>query len=169
MQNLDTKLFQAINSLAEKSQFWDRVFVFGSKYAVLIFALILAIYFFKSRKIFWAAGISALLSRGIFTEVIRFIYDRPRPFVALENVKLLIEKNGSEPSFPSGHAAFLFAIALAVFLFDRKIGAILTVVALIFSVARIYTGVHYPFDILGGLLIALVSVFLVRKLIHFRS
>lgn len=164
----DTKLFQLINNLAERSTLGDQVFVLMSNYSVYVFALILVLYLFKNRKIFWTSLVAALLSRGIITEIIRFLYNRPRPFVVLENVKLLIEKNGQEPSFPSGHASFLFAVALAVFLFDRKIGAIMLVVALLFSLARIYTGVHYPLDIIGGFAVALISVFLVRKVMRFR-
>lgn len=166
MQDLDTKIFQAINNLAERSGVSDQVFVFLSKYSLIIFSLVLVYYLFKKRRVFWAALISAILSRAILTELIRFLYHRPRPFVALEKVKLLIPKDSLEASFPSGHASLLFAIAFAVWLYDRKIGAILIVAAVLMSFARIYTGVHYPSDIIGGIVVALVSVLVVSKIIR---
>ena|SRR3989344_3102501 len=159
----DTKLFYTLNDLAEKSELWDRVFIFAGNYAIIIFSAVLLLYFFMNRRAFWFAVFSAALSRGILTEIIRYFYNRPRPFVVLENVRVLIEKNGQEPSFPSGHAAFLFAIAFAVLLFNKKHGLILFIVAAFFTLARIIVGVHYPADILGGLLIAAFSVLVVRK------
>ena len=159
----DIKLFYTLNDLAGKSELWDRVFIFAGNYAVIIFSIILAFYFFINRRAFWVAVFSAALSRGIFTEVIRYLYNRPRPFVALENVRVLIEKNGQEPSFPSGHAAFLFAIAFAVLLFNKKHGLILFIAAAFFTVVRVIVGVHYPLDIVGGLLVAAFSVALVRR------
>lgn len=162
MTALDTKLFYLINNLAQKSQFWDQIWVFANKYGIALFTVIVLLYFFRSRKIFWTAALSAILSRGILTEAIRYLYHRPRPFMALENVKLLIEMKNNEASFPSGHTAYMFAIALAVYLFNKKIGGILILVALLLSVTRIYLGVHYPLDIIGGIIIAAISVYIVR-------
>lgn len=164
MQNFDTRLFQTINNWANRSSFFDQIFVWGAKSAVVIFGLVLVYYIFKNRRIFWASVVTALVSRAILTELIRFIYKRPRPFIALDHVKLLIPKDGTEPSFPSGHAAFLFAVAFAVYLYDKKIGGILILVAFLMSFARIYTGVHYPSDIIGGILVAALSAFMTRRL-----
>ncbi len=164
LQNFDTKLFHIINNFARQSGLGDQVFVFLSKYSILIFSLVLVYYFFRHRRVFWTALVSAILSRAILTELIRFFWERPRPFAALEQVKLLIPKDGAEPSFPSGHASFLFAIAFAVYLSDKRIGGILIIAALVMTLARIYTGAHYPSDILGGIIVAMVSVVLVKKL-----
>ena len=168
MSGFDTKLFRLINDLAEKSEFRDQVFIFSSNYGLYIFAGVLIVLFFWRRRLFWAALVSVILSRAIITEVLRYFLKRPRPFVALKNVRLLVEKNAAEPSFPSGHAAIYFAIAFAVYLFNRKIGVILIIAALLASLARVYTGIHYPSDILGGILVALFSVYLVNKLKRMR-
>ena len=159
----DTKLFYALNDLAGKSELWDRVFIFAGNYSIIIFSAVLLLYFFINRRAFWFAVFSAALSRGILTEIIRYFYNRPRPFVVLENVRVLIEKNAQEPSFPSGHAALLFAIAFAVLLFNKKHGLILFIAAVFFTLVRVIVGVHYPLDIAGGLLIAAFSVALVRR------
>ena len=164
MTDLDIKIFYAINGLAGKSNFWDQVFVFFAEYALWIFGAVLVVYLFVNRKIFWTGLASVILSRAIFTVIIRYLYPRPRPFLTLLNVRQLIEKNGAEPAFPSGHTAIVFSIAFTVYLFNKKMGVILIVAALIFTFARIYVGVHYPTDILGGIGVAAIAVYIVDKI-----
>lgn len=163
MTSVDTKLFHSIYDLAGASEFWDQTAIYGARYSLVVFAGILLVCLFWNRKIFWTGFLAAVLARGIFTELIRYFYFRPRPFVVFSNIQALIDKNPAESSFPSGHAAFMFAIAFSVYLYNRKLGAILIAAALFLSFARIYVGVHYPTDILGGILVAVISVYLVRK------
>lgn len=166
MLNLDVKLFRAINDLAGRSETWDGILSFAAEYSLIIFSLILILLFFSRRKLFWTALFSSILARGILVELIRFFYRRPRPFAALENVKLLIEKEAGEPSFPSGTTAFIFAIAIAAYLFDKKIGVILILLALVLALARIYGGAHWPLDIIGGIAVAGLAVYMIRKLLR---
>lgn len=161
---LDIKLFYLINGLAQRSDFWDGLLIAISKSSLVVFSLVLAFFIFKNRQIFWVALLSAILSRGIFTEVIRYFYQRPRPYLALADVNILAEINRQTPAFPSGHSAFMFAIAFAIYLFDKKIGLTLVSAALVFGFARVYIGIHWPSDILGGILAALLSVYLVFRL-----
>ena len=94
------------------------------------------------------------------TEIIRFFYNRPRPFEVLENVvKLTDHTTGS--SFPSGHAAVIFGLAGFLFLHNRKIGLWFLAAAVLIGIARVAVGVHYPSDILGGLTVGLVSAWIV--------
>lgn len=158
----DTRWFHNINDLAGRSMGLDRLLVFANKYGLYFFALTVIIYFFVHRRIFWAAFWAAILSRGIFTEVIRFFYHRARPFGVLTNYHLLVPKE-TEYSFPSGHAAFYFAIAFAVYLYDKKAGGWLLVLALILSLDRVFVGVHYPLDVLGGIIVGAISVCIVKK------
>jgi undecaprenyl-diphosphatase len=75
-------------------------------------------------------------------------------------------------SFPSGHAAFFFALATAVTLFNKKVhpersrrtGIWLFVGAFLISLARIYAGVHYPSDILAGAAVGVFSGWLVWRI-----
>lgn len=171
MTNPDIKLFYAINGLAGKSGFWDNLAINGTKYSVTILVVLLAVYFFKRRKIFWTALLSIILARGILTEIIRYFFPRSRPFKGLVEIhfltrgNLVFQNNDLEPSFPSGHAAMLFALAFSVYLYDKKMGAILILAAAILSFARIYVGVHYPSDILGGIVVAVISVWIAQTFI----
>lgn len=163
---LDTKIFEFVRGLAQESRFWDQFFVQANKYSVAIFSAALLWYFFRNRRVFWTGLFSALLSRGIFTALIHQIFYRPRPYNIFRELEALIDTQDLGSSFPSGHAAYFFAIAFVVWLRDRKIGGILILGALLFSFARIFLGVHYPLDILGGIVAALISVWIVKRVLY---
>jgi undecaprenyl-diphosphatase len=83
--------------------------------------------------------------------------DRLRPFEAFPDKVNLIFYPPTDPSFPSNAAAASFALAIGLWVYNRKLGYILSIPALIISFGRIYMGVHYPLDILGGLALAILA------------
>src|SRR3989338_4600829 len=113
----DTQLFYLLNNPAGQSPIFDGIVVFLASYLpylLLIIFLVLA-FFSKSPKwekleLLLVAGISSIVARYGITELIRFFYHHPRPFMVLPMHQLLAKNSWS---FPSGHAAFFFAIALA--------------------------------------------------------
>jgi undecaprenyl-diphosphatase len=82
----------------------------------------------------------------------------------LDTAKKLIAENADFKSFPSGHAAIFFAIATAVYLYNKKLGIWFFVVAILMGMARIFVGVHWPSDILGGAVIGIISGIIVGKI-----
>lgn len=92
------------------------------------------------------------------------IYQRPRPFIAHE-VNLLISPP-RDPSFPSNSTSVAFAIAASVWLQNRLLGSILFVPALLVALSRVFLGVHYPTDILGGMAYGAVSSIIIWYLIR---
>lgn len=74
---------------------------------------------------------------------------RVRPCHALEGVRLLVGCGGSY-SFPSGHATNIFAAMVLLSLKYRKYSPAFLAVALMIAYSRVYVGVHYPLDVLGG-------------------
>ncbi|OGZ96217.1 MAG: hypothetical protein A2847_03095 [Candidatus Sungbacteria bacterium RIFCSPHIGHO2_01_FULL_50_25] len=103
---------------------------------------------------------SALIARFGVTELIRFFYSRPRPFEALADANQLLFREGGG-SFPSGHAAFSFALAAVVTFHYPRVGMLFFASAILISFTRIAAGVHWPSDILGGAAIGIVSGFAV--------
>ncbi len=161
---LNTFLFETINDLAGRNIWLDRLGVFFTDYAGYVLIVVLVILFiFKSTRLsrfmVLVALISAVVSRGIITTIIRFFYHHPRPFDVL-TVKQLIPEN--DYSFPSGHAAFYFALSMGVCLYNKKLGAAFFVISALMGIARIFAGVHWPADILGGVLIGIVSAIAVN-------
>ncbi len=146
----------------------DGFVVFLAKY--LIYFLVLGMFFLifsmkTSREKFFAfivVALTAVLSRGIFTEIIRFFYDKERPFEKLGFDPLFLKLTSS---FPSGHAAFLFAVSIAILYFNRFWGFWFLGLSLLVGVSRIAAGVHFPSDILGGAVLALFSFVIVEKLL----
>lgn len=151
----------------------DGIIVFFATYlAYILIILFIAIVLF-SRDSRWGkwytlfvAGAAALVARFGVTELIRFFYHRPRPFLVLPVNQLLTDPSWS---FPSGHATFFFALATAVYLHHKKWGIFFFVAAALISIARVAAGVHYPSDIVAGavvgVLVASVMVYLFRKMV----
>ena len=70
----------------------------------------------------------------------------------------------TDSSFPSNPAAAAFAIAFAVWAVNRRVGSLLLMAAALYGFARVYSGVHYPLDIIAGAAIALVVTYLTFKI-----
>ena len=142
----------------------DLIIIFSAEYLSYILLGVFLILFLKNRNKYFLLVplISALVSRFIFTEIIRFFYFRPRPFIG-GNIQALIEPIQSA-SFPSGHAAFFFALSAGVYSFNKTAGIWFFVASSLIGLARVFAGVHYFSDILGGFVIALFSYWLDKKL-----
>ncbi len=165
---LDTAVFQAIHGLAGTVPLLDAAGIFFALYLPYLLGLAILFFIFKQKTtkekwgVFFTLALVALLSRGIIDTLIHFFYPVVRPFVALGFTPLISE---SGASFPSGHASFFFAISFMLFTFDRKWGTWFLILAFINGLARVFVGVHYPMDILGGLVVGFISYLLVKYLL----
>ena len=113
-------------------------------------------------------GIAALLSITVgflLTNVLlKNIVARPRPFDAYTEIIPLITKP-TDFSFPSGHTCASFACALILFrMLPKKFGIPAVILAGMVTFSRLYLGVHYPGDVLGGFLVAVFASTLVYHL-----
>lgn len=144
----------------------DSLMIFCAKYLVYLIVAGAVVVFFliKNKKericYLFFVGASIFLSRIVFTELIRLIWHRPRPFL-INHVTLLIEHSTSG-SFPSGHTTFLFALSAAVYCFNKKFGIAAFIASFIVGISRIFVGVHWPLDILGGIIVGVLSVIIVK-------
>lgn len=77
---------------------------------------------------------------------------RTRPCHGLPHVEVLLHC-ATDSSFPSDHAMIAGAFAAGLLILDRRIGFAALLLALLLAFARVYTGVHYPSDVAGGLAI----------------
>jgi undecaprenyl-diphosphatase len=111
--------------------------------------------------------ICAVALGAVLGEVfLKNIFQRARPFAAFPHFELLIERPLTRYSFPSGHATSSFAAAGTILrTVDRrliKVPVLFLACAVAFS--RVYLMVHYPTDIVGGILLGLLSAYIVYRL-----
>ena len=158
---LDLQLFYLLNNLAGQSRILDFLFIFLAEYLAYVLVAIFVILLFFSAyekkekiKIFFVTFISAIISRFVLVEIIRIFYHRPRPFIT-HNVHQLI--TDSAWSFPSGHAAFFFAMATAIYFYNKKWGIGFFIGAILITISRVIAGVHYPSDIIGGMVVGILT------------
>lgn len=117
---------------------------------VLWFAVTIVLLCFKRTRQCGVACLWSLLITIILNEIIvKPLVNRPRPFVQLEGLIMLIRAPRSF-SFPSGHTATSFAAATAIFCHDRKLGGVAYVVAALIGFSRLYLSVHFLTDVIGG-------------------
>lgn len=89
--------------------------------------------------------------------ILKPLIHRPRPYVINPGVRLLIEAP-VDYSFPSGHTGMAFAVVSGLYLMKRKdLGLAASILATVIAFSRIYLYVHYPTDVLAGILIGLFS------------
>ena len=134
----------------------------GDAGLILIILAVVLLLFRKTRK-FGVFMLGALLIEVLCNELIfKAIFERPRPFNYLpwqESGAYVFPEIISRPdsfSFPSGHTASSFAAATVLFCTNKKWGVPALILAALIGFSRIYCGVHYCTDVLGGMVVGVV-------------
>ena len=163
--NIDFYIFQQINALAGQYAWLNGLGIFFAKYFgyILVFCLFLFLLknFEKYWQIIWQAILAGILSRLVFTEIIRWLLPKARPFI--ENDVNLLLNHASTSAFPSGHAAFYFALSSVVYFYNKKIGLLFFIASFLICISRVFCGIHWPLDILAGAVVGIFSGWLIIK------
>lgn len=134
----------AITSLGNGGIFW-------------IILTVLLLLFKKTRKIGLCCALGLIFDLLVVNITIKPLVGRIRPYVTLESILPLGHLPGDH-SFPSGHSAGSFAAAWALFRSAKKRwGVPALVLAALISLSRLYVGVHYPTDVIGGVIIGILA------------
>lgn len=140
----------------------DRLIIeFLASFLIWILFFGLVVLWFIDGKIKKEQVIHALFAALIATlisETIKALFPTLRPF-RVDGLPVLTVTVPGGSSFPSGHTAESFALAVTIWLHDKKVGWLYLALALLVGIARVWANVHYPLDILGGVVIgSLVAV-----------
>ncbi|MFI9614295.1 phosphatase PAP2 family protein [Streptomyces sp. NPDC052023] len=162
--NPDVELLYDINGLAKDAPRWfDRGMEFVGEYGLLLAMVLLVVCCWwtvrrrpgisgdeaaaSAAALVWAplaAGIAVLVNVPI-----RGFVERPRPFFEHEGLEVLVAGK-SDFSFVSDHATIAMALGVGLFVAHRKFGLAGIGLALLEGFCRVYMGVHYPTDVVGG-------------------
>jgi undecaprenyl-diphosphatase len=167
----DHNVFKFINSNL-KSKFLDfyisLVSYCDSKHFNLSFFIILiistGILWNNKKERFWSAMIllAFILATGaVITFFLKHYFERLRPLKVLgdKNINTFFEEIYHNDAFPSGHTQIAFSICTFMFIIVRKYWYWYLILALGVSFERIYAGYHFPFDVLAGAVIGIISAY----------
>lgn len=153
--DLDAMLFRTLNAAAGHHPVLDALMIACAKDAPVLFALLLVALWLGWRQRYQRgallAGGAALVALGLGQLVGRAL-PRLRPYEALPHARLLVP-HSPDTSFPSDHTTLAFAVTVALWRVDRRLGVASLLLSLWLAVARVYIGAHYPSDALGGALL----------------
>jgi undecaprenyl-diphosphatase len=163
--SLDFQLFKLINDLAGTFILINPLMRFLAVDAEYLFYISIVIYWFtrtqSNRKMVIESLLSACAALGV-SGIISHFYYRDRPFITHTVYQLI--KHPANASFPSDHATGAFVIATAIWLFRKRDGIVWLFIAGCIAFSRIWTGVHYPSDVIVGAFIGAISAFLIHQL-----
>jgi len=165
--NYNYLLFRLINQYSGHNLLLDNTAIYLAKYLPILFLLILIFLWLKkdySYKNIVLYSIYSLFLGMFFNFVISLCYYHPRPFVLHLGHTLI--KHPPDTSFPSDHVTFMLSIAIELLLFKltRKIGIILFILGIIGGILRIYCGIHFPYDVIGSVIVSMVAAFIIYLL-----
>ena len=161
-----SQIYTAIDTVAE--EVLDALAVFlnyaGEHGEIWIAFTLLLLLFRRTRKAGCAMATALVLYLVAGDCILKPLFARPRPCDVNTAITILVKRPHGH-SFPSGHTASAFAAAFALWLQNRKLGVPALVLAAFIAFTRLYLYVHFPTDVLGGLVLGIALGFFASWLV----
>ncbi|MDF2685150.1 MAG: phosphatase family protein [Clostridia bacterium] len=152
-QYVDELLFRFINSAGQRAKWLDIVMLCLTQMGNFVFALLVAaLFYFNGQRLFAFELIFGLLTLAMIVQSLKVLIHRTRPYNKLKNMRVVGIRDSGH-SFPSGHtsqAFFMASLFLHYYKMDGYLGIALYGTAALVGCTRIYVGMHYPRDVIGG-------------------
>jgi membrane-associated phospholipid phosphatase len=170
----DRSLYLHVNALARHTGWLHEPARLFANDGVVLFALLLVAAWWWARRLgvtsvtraLWSL-IAMLAAIALNQPLVHHVHEA-RPFVSYPHAVLLVS-HSADPGFPSDHATMAGAVAAGVLLStwragSRWLGVIGVVLAVLMCAVRVYVGVHYPLDVIAGLVLGAVVALVVVPL-----
>lgn len=152
-QRIDVWVFMYFNMRGRRAPWFDWIMLGFTQIGNGVFAMVIAfILFLRVNHMLAYELILGTLTLWLVVELIKVIIHRTRPYIKLKGIRI-IGSRASGQSFPSGHTSQSFFMATLLFHYYQVgalVGVVLYAVAFLVGITRIYVGMHYPRDVLGG-------------------
>ncbi|KWO47714.1 phosphoesterase [Burkholderia sp. MSMB1459WGS] len=156
MQNLNLALFSAVNAGGAPHPGVARLAIFAADWlvyalpAMLLLTWIVGARAARRQAIETGVGVCVAL---VLAQVLGHVWFSPRPFMAGVGTQLI--PHAPDSSFPSDHMTFAWSMAVGLLLggTTRVTGLVMAAMAVAIAWGRVYAGVHWPFDMAGGVLV----------------
>lgn len=174
--NFNVRLFFKINELsAKRNRWWDAFGRAGAEFVIVAmvgwYVSFLYLQTTPNTRMFWVGlfTLAVCWVMGWLLDIgIGLVVKEPRPHITYPESKLLFQPKMSWKSFPSDHAMSAWLIFFLAIIFNLPGVEVLGLLAVWVCWGRVYAGVHYPFDTLGGLLVAaLISMMTLYLMVLF--
>jgi len=171
----DKQDFRVVNDFARDTAWLHGFMKLMAQRGIVLFALALLVGWWLARRdrsprkvaiAVWGA-LAALVAVAL-VQPIADAADEQRPFASMPHVLKLIP-HAADVGFPSDHSTAAGAVAAALLFVSWRLGLVTTLVALLLAFSRVYVGVHFPQDVVAGLvlgaLVAVLGVFVIVPLL----
>ncbi|MBQ8966707.1 phosphatase PAP2 family protein [Ruminococcus sp.] len=124
----------------------------GDAGVIMIAAVLVLFIIPRTRRLGLLCGAALVINVLLNNVILKNAVDRTRPYEAINELHAMIGKQ-RDASFPSGHSSGSFCVASVIFRECRlRIGIPVLLLALSIALSRLYVGVHYPTDVLAGII-----------------